>query len=519
METFKSVVDHIRSQVNIEDPVKNKFHIIVVPRYLCTYEDELEQLGLLNTVITLHSFQWMPLYLDTGLLSLEFENVFSDLFVYQNAKNLPTLAKTLWQMCFVVGKPKFILALGPSSNVIVEHYDQFCEDKGNCDKPDSDFGALIIIDRNIDYPAALLSPGTYSALLSEVYNVRTGVCDNKQDISEDVDEKYNPTIKKQPVHFNLDSVQDNVYGDIKNRYFTEVTAVLSNLTKQLKSEKVQSKEMALDEIKHYVQTQLQATKNRKKCITNHLLAAESIINVLGHRYENQKSIEQNIMKNSDKALSVSFLDQILATENNAYLSLRLFCLLSVTQGLSDSEIRIFWRKFLHQFGFKYGFALNNLVTAGFIPETAVTSNNSAIQAKIKIPIFTSTNFYMAAKNLRQIPTDPEKVNLKFPTCASYVYGGSYIPLITQIAGLLLNSTPLEDVKNKLEPLGQLLIRNVNGYPLQNRVLLIYLIGGVTYAEIAACNLLETLTGAQICMLSDRVINGNDLMKSVLDYPN
>lgn len=345
-----------------------------------------------------------------------------------------------------------------------------------------------------------------------------GVCEKKQEESIKFDEKYNPLIEKQPLHFSLDSTKDSIYCDIKNRYFTEVTSVLSNLTKELRTEKMNSKEMALDEIKHYVQTQLQTTKIKKKCITNHLLAAESIINLLGHRYENQKEIEQNIVRNNEKSTNLNFLEELLNIENDKYITLRLFCLLTHFQSLTESEIRSFWLKFLHQFGFKYGFAFQNLISTGFIPEPVQNTSSLNLQAKLKIPKFTSSNSHVNAKNLKQIPADPSKVNLKFPTCASYVFGGNYIPLITQIAGMLLNSIPIEEIRTKLEALGTLSIRNEKGYPLQNRTVLIYVLGGVTYAEMAACNLLETLTGAQIIILSDNVITGNDLMKGILDYP-
>ncbi|CAG9818237.1 unnamed protein product [Phaedon cochleariae] len=518
MEIFHQVVNQIRSKVDIENPMKNKFHIIVVPRVIYSLEIELEQLGLLHDAIRLHSFQWMPLHLDTGLLSLEIPNIFNSLFVYQNTTFLPSLSKILWQLCFVVGKPKFILSLGQFSKALLAQYDQLCEDRGDSDKMDSDFGAIIVLDRTVDYSSALLTPGTYAGLLSEVYSVTCGICENKQETIDKLDEKCNPIAQKQLVNFSLDSKQDSIYADIKNRYFTEVTSVLSNLTKQLKTEKTQSKEMALDEIKHYIQTQLQATRIKKKFITQHLLAAESIINILGHRYENQKMVEQNIMKNTDRATSLNYLDEILATENDKYITLRLFCLLCLTQSPSDSEIKTFWRKYLHQFGFQYGFAFNNLINTGFIPEPVQPTGSLKLQGKIKIPLFTTNNFYVNTKNLKQVPVDPDKVNLKHPTCASYVYGGSYLPLITQIAGMLLNSLPIEEIKSKLEPLGPLTIRNDKAYPLQTRIILIYLVGGITYAEVAACNMLESLTGAQIIILSDKIITGNDLMKDILEYP-
>lgn len=267
-----------------------------------------------------------------------------------------------------------------------------------------------------------------------------------------------------------------------------------------------------------MQTQLQATKARKKFITNHLNAAESIIHILGHRYENQREIEGNIMKNSNKSRNYNYLEEILVTENDPLVSLRLFCLISLTQTLSDGEVHLFWRKYLHHFGYKYGYAFHNLITCGFIPEPSQPISKLPTKI-IKIPKFTSKNFYINAKNVKQIINEPEKVNLKYPTCASYVFGGLYIPLLVQICSMVLSATPLDELKQKLEPFGTLAIRNDRGFPLQSRSVLAYVVGGVTYAEIAACNLLETITGSKIVILSDKIITGNDLMKGLLKYPD
>jgi hypothetical protein len=225
--------------------------------------------------------------------------------------------------------------------------------------------------------------------------------------------------------------------------------------------------------------------------------------------ETQQEIEADIIRNTNKSTNFSYLEESLCVEDNVHVSLRLFCLLSVTQKLSESEVKTFWRKFLHQFGFSYSFAYRYLINANFIAEPAPTNS------KIRLPKFVTKEFYTNANKLKQIPPNPEKINLKFPTCASYVFGGVYIPLITQIASMILNSTPIDEISIKLSGLGVLSLRNDKGFPLERRSLLIYLVGGVTYAEIAACNLLETLTGSRIIILSDRIITGNDLMKEIL----
>lgn len=517
MTTFKNVLNQIRTVLDPNNPVKNVFHIIIIPGGLFLYEAALEEIGLYS-IVKLHSLQWLPLYLDEGIISLEFPDMYHKLYIQNDFAHLSIYAKSLWQLFFVLGKPSFTMALGQFANAVLKQLDVLCEGIASSDKFDSTFGGLVILDRSLDYSSVLLTPGTYAALLNEVYGVKCGVCDYKVENDQKFNDKFCRVVQKQAINFTLGSKQDSVYKDIKNRYFTEVISVLSNLTKQLRTESINSKDMALDEIKRYVQTQLQATKFKKQSITNHLSAAEAIINIAGPRFERQHEIERNIMQNKSKSSNFSFLESTITTENDKIFSLRLFCLLSITQKLTESEIKTFWSQYLSEFGFKYAYVYDNLTNANFIPKFATNTLN--LPTKImKISMFEKNNFYANASKLKQMPNDPSKIDFKCPTCCSYVYGDLYTPLVTQIASILLNATPLDEVKAKLECFGSLCLRNERGYPLQPRSLMIYVIGGVTYAEIAACNLLEVLTGAKVLLISDAVVSGNDLMMGMLKLPD
>lgn len=103
-KVFLQVIDQIRAEVDIENPPNNKYHVITIPHSPYVFKEELEQYGLLDNVVKLHSFQWMPIHLDSGVLSLEMPMLYSTLFVYENYALLPVLAKCLWQLSFVVGK-------------------------------------------------------------------------------------------------------------------------------------------------------------------------------------------------------------------------------------------------------------------------------------------------------------------------------------------------------------------------------------------------------------------------------
>lgn len=218
------------------------------------------------------------------------------------------------------------------------------------------------------------------------------------------------------------------------------------------------------------------------------------------------------MQNKNKSGNYSYLEDTLY-ENDKLLSLRLLCLLCVTQKLSESEIKTFVTKFCHEFGYNYGFLYNNLLKMGFFTQ------EPTLQGKlIKIPNIFTNNFFINANKLKQIPAQLDLIDVKSPTCMSYVFGGCYIPLVGQILSLLLSAMPLKEIESKLEAFGQLTVQNNCGFPLTSRVVLVCVIGGITYAEIAACNLLESLTGSKIIIMSDQVISGNDIAESLIRNP-
>jgi hypothetical protein len=336
-----------------------------------------------------------------------------------------------------------------------------------------------VIDRNLDYPSVLLTPGSYSALLNEVYGVRCGVCkeEKAENVDNNLDEQCNKVLLKQPVNFVLDSRKDSVYKMIKDKNFVQVTEILRTLTKDLKVQG-ETSDMALHEMKRYVQTKLQSVAQKKQLVTCHLNAAETLVNFLHNQLEKLIDVESNILLNQSKSKSLTTLEECLQTERDATGALALFLLVCTTQRASDSEVKSFLTKFFIEFGYNFGHMYQKLVKCGFI--------DSIINYKLKLPILSKSTFYSNAGKLKQLIAEPARVNLKSPTCCSYVFGGLYIPLIAQIASFVLSGTPVDDLRHKLMHFGEL---NVNGrYQVGKKSLMVYIVGGITYSEITALNL-------------------------------
>lgn len=505
--TFKRVLDQIQAVLATNSTAK--YHVIIIPKVLNSFEILLEELGLYD-IVTLHSYCWQMIQIDSGILSLEIPNLFTEVFVNRDLSLLPSLSYSLCTLFCVTGKPRVTVAVGKYPASVLNQIDTFTDHLDLPPKAESDFDAFILIDRSVDYISSLLTTATYAGLLTEIFRVNCGIVES---ISSDdsPQQKADNTQNPKPTYlFSLDSINDAVYADIKNRHISEVSDILGNQARQLKSEGQASKDMALSEIKTYVQTKLQKVTAKSRSLSGHLQACEKIIEKLGSKFEKLQITEQSFIENINKSTNIRNIEDLILTESE-YMSLRLICLMSLTQRMSADEFHNFKVQYLQTHGYKYLYVFDNLINCGLVQEPVLTKLSAL---SLSLPnIGTKKDFYSVASKLKLVPQKPEQVNVRAPTCPSYVFGGSYIPLVAQLVTALVQAQHENDFKSKLDVLGGSLTSDgiAKPFPLQKRSILVCVIGGLTYAEVAACNLVEKLCTCKIVLCSNCMLSGNDLM--------
>lgn len=566
IQKYKCVLDQIASLISLNSSLAelNCFHIIIVPKVLTIYDSILESKGLYSTV-KLHTFTWEFMQLDNQLLSLELPFLFKQLYVEQNHSLLSSVSMSLWSLFHVTGKPKAVFSVGKLSASVLDMLEIYNETyaRGFLERDSSkEIGALLIVDRNQDYASSLLTPATYSGLLSELFTINCG------SLNLNVKETK---LKKGKLNFGfedegaaskhasimLDSSIDNLYGEIKHRHFSEVLSVLSSKAKLLKNEDI--KALGIQEIKHFVATKLQQITLFKQNLVNHVLACETIISEMSNKYENLKLAETEMLNNKNKKSNFQFVDENFSTDIHIHNSLRLMCLLSLTQSLTYDEYNTLVTKYLLAFGYKYLYVFNNLVNAGLLvqPSSPKLSLNISNLGNLsdRLPKW-QNEFQSNANKLKQLPSQADKDSKSSP---SYVFNGGYIPLIAVLCQAMLTSETLAELTMKLSSLSELRVGgkildklkvgmetldeklsnlklqndlefgckdikglakllkndpNIGGcFPLKPRSVLVYVIGGVNYAEIAACDVIQTMTGSKIYVASDCVLSGAEMIAS------
>ena len=129
-------------------------------------------------------------------------------------------------------------------------------------------------------------------------------------------------------------------------------------------------------------------------------------------------------------------------------------------------------------------------------------------------------FRQTVKKLNLIPQiNEEFYDIRNPKDCAYVFGGAYIPLITRVIELVCDS------KNSNEEITKLLngkfftlntrIDSMNYRKLLPKVVLVFLIGGITYAEISAIRFLAKQMGIQILIATTSITNGSDFLKQLM----
>ncbi|KAG8268438.1 Vacuolar protein sorting-associated protein 33B [Homalodisca vitripennis] len=503
----KHICDQINARLRNTDNLS--YHIILIPQKLISISNLLEEEGVLGHV-TLYGFQWEMIQFDGNILSFQLDSFYRKTFLDQDQLFLPCVARSIWGLQMLYGKPSMTFLQGKYAAIVDQQIDILFESYGKPERELSDISCFVIVDRDIDYPSVLLTPGTYTSLLHEVFGIKSGVLDFSLD-----------TQNSKPRGGRLLSSTEEIYSQIKHRHFSDVFGFLSKVAKNLQELKPTAN-MNLKDLKRNITQELPNALALKSSLAYHISACEGIIGKMGPRFESTQAAEQRMLEGRGRKENISYIEDCIAMNLGGNLSpLRLLCLQSVTQdGLTVDEINNLKIQYLHAYGYKHLTSFHNLDKLGLLTQqstllsndvTAGALANKVVHA-VSLPTRRST-FYSLAQKLKLFPTVKDDYDLKNPKDMSYVFNGAYIPLVCQIVHMLIKREVVPEEVAKMLLNAKVKMDKTND--IAPRTFLVYFIGGVTYSEIAAFYLLEKLTGTQILVAGTSILNGNSLIESCL----
>ncbi|KAH8310931.1 hypothetical protein KR044_003491 [Drosophila immigrans] len=530
------------------------FHIICVPSCYSYFHALLEEAGLWG-LVQLHHYNWDFIYLDHGVLSLELPNLYESLYLEGNSSALPAVAQSLRLMQMICGQPALTLTFGSHSEQVL----QVLKALGPVPQPQSppDFGAWLVIDRDKDYASSLLTPAIYAGLLLEVFQLRAGeisidnannkIRSQKLQLLQGKSEQT-PKSSSKPSCIRLNSTCDEIYGDNRYKHFAQASSSVRAQVKALSLEVQKLNDLKLEEMHDYVARKLPKLTELKAKVLRHLNASEIVIQMLGN-FRQLQTLEEDILNNVSRKRLLSEIDMLLTTDGQRYNTLRLLCLLHLSAGVAPDELQQFSRNYCNMFGHRELCVFQQLSQAGLLPGLQPERKSSTkLLSNLPLPKFQQTEFQANANRLKLLTScaDAEQgpgsvadasVRAASKSCPSFVFNGTYIPLIAQLCSILLSASNADQLATKLSMIESVQVHVGAGqtsspkayashvkttgeandvFPLRLRNLFVFVVGGANYAEIAACDLVAKLTNSQITVASDALLAGSDLIAAAFN---
>lgn len=217
--------------------------------------------------------------------------------------------------------------------------------------------------------------------------------------------------------------------------------------------------------------------------------------------------------------TVEYIEDLMCQQVSKSVPLSLLCLLSLTNdGLNSKDCISLRRQFLQAYGHKFLYTFRQLEKLGVLQsreKSNIVSSNA--------PFLSSTKFANLCKKLELVPR--VKIDLQNPVDPSYVFNGIFTPALCKLVQIVLRQNGNFDDELLSQSFGgkfKLCKDVMNGNALLNdntfnaKVKLIYFVGGVTYAEIAALRLVNKVNfpGLKFVIAATHVINKEKLFNDL-----
>ncbi|XP_015733356.1 vacuolar protein sorting-associated protein 33A isoform X2 [Coturnix japonica] len=469
LELMDIITDNVRREDRGRSPQRD-FHILFVPRRSLLCEQWLKEQGVLGSFIHREQYSLDLIPFDGDLLSMESESAFKHV-----------------------------------ANMMIRMKREF---PGSQNSIFPVFDTLLLLDRNVDLLTPLATQLTYEGLIDEIYGIQnTYVKLPPEKFAPKKQGEGGKDLPTEPKKLQLNSAEE-LYAEIRDKNFNAVGSVLSKKAKIISAafeERHHAK--TVGEIKQFV-SQLPHMQAARSSLANHTSIAELIKDITtSEDFFDNLTVEQEFMSGIDTDKVNNYIEDCIAQKHSLIKILRLVCLQSVcNNGLKQKVLDHYKREILQTYGYEHILTLNNLEKAGLL----------------KLQTGGRNNYPTIRKTLRLWMDD---VNEQNPNDISYVYSG-YAPLSVRLAQLLARPgwRSIEEVLKMLPgphfeerqqlPTG-LQKKRQHG---ENRVTLVFFLGGVTYAEIAALRFLSQMEdgGTEYVIATTKLINGTTWIKSLME---
>uniref|UniRef100_A0A0K8TLY2 Putative vacuolar sorting protein vps33/slp1 sec1 family n=1 Tax=Tabanus bromius TaxID=304241 RepID=A0A0K8TLY2_TABBR len=512
------IIENIKEERKKRRQLKKDFHLYFLPRQSTLCLDHLQERGIQrDTFRSIGDFRCEFFPIDNDLLSMELQDANKELVVegdetclYHAACGLVTLQKTYGRIPKIYGKGNFAFKVWELAKTMGrDEKNMFNSDKGAIDQ-------MIILDRSIDLMSVLATQLTYEGLIDEIYGIKQTVGHFPSELFSQSNEpgcqEASETLK-----IVLNS-GEALYAELRDKNFNAVGQILSRNAKSISSQlEERHRDKSVQDMKRFVE-RLPNMLSQKKSVTTHTSIAHGIKEVTdSNDFLEQLAVEQEFMVCADLDKPSSFIEDMIAKKADFRSVIRLICMQCIAgSGLKPKILDYYKRELVHVYGIEALLTIVNLERADLLK----------IQSE-------SRTYAVLRKTMNLTVENAVEVS---PKDISYVHS-FYAPLSVRIVEQCLKEKGWQSLKGVLHNLPgrtfedfQAQLVGIGGRRASltsemsqsevPRVILVFFVGGCTFAEISALRFLATQEErkqeVEFIIATTKLINKNTFLDSFIE---
>uniref|UniRef100_A0A3Q2CDG2 VPS33B late endosome and lysosome associated n=1 Tax=Cyprinodon variegatus TaxID=28743 RepID=A0A3Q2CDG2_CYPVA len=493
--------------------------------YAC--EAVLEEQGIYGDVTT-DEWAFYLLPLDDDIISLELPEFFRDQFLAGDQRWVRTAGSALHLLYSLFGPFSKIYGIGRCSKMTYESWREQVEE-GEQRARQAEIGNVFLIDRDVDFVTPLCSQVVYEGLVDDTFRIKCGCVEFGPDV----------TSSDKSIKVMLNS-QDKVFNEIRNEHFSNVFGFLSQKARNLQTAYDKRRGMDIKQMKTFVSEELKGLKQEHRLLTLHISASESIMKKKTKQdFQELLKTEHCLLEGFEIRECISFMEEHINRQVSMIESLRLLCLLSVTEnGLLPKDYRALKAQYLQSYGDEHLLTFSNLRQLGLLVEQQPGETLTVMESRVGKLVndrtagkltdaFSSlakkSNFRALSRKLNLVPKSDEEYDLRVPKDMAYIFSGAYIPLSCKLIEQVLERDGwigLEEVTRLINGHEFAVTGWITGkFPSKGdsqRIILVMFLGGCTFSEISALRFLGKEKGYKFIIVTTAITNSSRLLEAMLD---
>ena len=521
------------------------FSLIFTPRASHIAQRELEAAGVRGDIQSISHFAYDLIPLEWDVLSLENPTAFHDVTLDGDPTSLYCVARSVMRLQAMFGLIPVVRGKGAQAMKVCNLMQRMRREMdtvfaattvlpstGAFSFPAGcEIDELVLVDRTVDLMTPMLTQLTYEGLIDELFNIKYSTIEVDASILGSDAKKDGASAgtgggssggggKKKL----LLTSTDTVFDEMRDLSFRSIGSLLQRrLTAVNHTFEQRHEAMSVAELKVYM-SRFKTAHTERQWLTVHVNLADQMASktTKSKLFDRRLEIERAMLSGEGSVDEAEeYIESAIAKQAPLYSVLRLLSLMSLTSGIRSRKYEQYKRDLLHTYGYRCMFLLQNLERLGLL------SNQRRRYGEIRrvMRLWSEAGW---KDSIAYVYEGYAPLSVRLIEMGSVTVGGwkKMDDIMQQLPGTGFEVRQEEKGKKAAAAAAAAgggasgsgsVVDGLGSMGVEEKPLvLVYFIGGVTFAEVAALRWLSAREGhpKEYIVATTKLINGNSFLESL-----